>query len=129
MNELRYANNENGKLIHISEVNKENRYDSKYYCIGCESELITRLGEINEHHFCHKVKCECNGETYLHKTAKRLFYNKYIECLEKKEPFFIEYYSSKVCEINKICKEQTKVKFDLTTHLGILKKPNKLQLV
>jgi hypothetical protein len=121
MNELRYANNENGNIIHISEVNIENRYNTKYYCIGCEAELITKLGEIKEHHFCHKVKCECNGETYLHKTAKTLFYNKYIECLEKKQPFKIEYTTNKTCKINNKCKESVNAKFDLTTHFDLIK--------
>lgn len=119
MNKVGYAKNDSGDMVNISTVKKDSK--EKYFCIGCNNELIPKLGNINKHHFCHKVNCECNGETYLHKTAKNLFYTKYIECLDKKEPFFVEYITNKVCSKKNTCKEQIKLNYDLTKHFDLIK--------
>lgn len=69
--QYKYARLESGALCPISAVNKDNRYDHKYYCISCGGELKPRIGRKNAHHFYHvDPDCPCSGETYLHKLAK-----------------------------------------------------------
>lgn len=71
----RYALDNEGKLIHISEVNESNRSDG-YRCFSCGEELIPVLGKTNAHHFRHKTSI-CSYETYLHKLAKHTLKQKF----------------------------------------------------
>lgn len=43
-----------------------------YTCPSCSEKLVFRAGKINAHHFSHPANTECDQETVLHKTAKRL---------------------------------------------------------
>ena len=74
-----YCLNENNKLIHISSVSKENRHDHTYQCIGCGHPLVPRIGKIKVPHFSHKANTVCDGESYLHKLAKRRIRTKFME--------------------------------------------------
>lgn len=122
MIKYKYARGENNKLININSLNKENRYTSKFFCVGCGNELIARLGKLKVHHFAHKKAAECSEETYLHLLGKSLFYENYMYCIKKKEPFFVEIYQKKTCnhyekELGQRCKfDKHKAKYDLTKY-------------
>lgn len=93
----RYALGYNGNIIHISEVNKDNRRN-KYYCISCGCELVPVLGENNAHHFRHKTDT-CGYESYLHKLAKKRLLHKFDIC----ETFEIATQQRKTCNKLNIC--------------------------
>lgn len=63
------AKNKEGVTVDIQDVSEQNRKEG-YYCVVCGNEMIPVLGNEREHHFRHKEKGECNGETYLHWYAK-----------------------------------------------------------
>jgi hypothetical protein len=83
-----YGKTDNGKIINISQVNKN--YKEKYFCISCNNELIPKIGRIREHHFAHKNKdIICSKENYFHFLGKKIFFNTYIDCIKNSEPFYI----------------------------------------
>lgn len=45
------------------------------YNVG--QELVARLGQHNTKHFSHKSDTACDGESYLHKLAKRRIKEKF----------------------------------------------------
>lgn len=70
--------NENNELIHIGSVSKDNRYEHSYFCLECGQPMIAKIGTERIHHFAHKVDTECDGESYLHKLAKRRIRDKFM---------------------------------------------------
>lgn len=113
-----YALNENGDIIDISDVTKEDRKSQRFFCINCGEEMIAKLGEIKSRHFAHKAETlDCNSETYLHKLAKLRLKEKFysaasfeiaywqeVKCSDKSScPFFKE----------EECKEKRLKSFDL----------------
>lgn len=97
----RFAYNHNNDIINISELSKENRNESRYYCISCGAEMVAKLGEVNVHHFAHKGEGEsCSFESYLHKLAKKLIKKKY----EDSRTFHIVILQKKVCMRKVKCK-------------------------
>lgn len=66
-----YCLNENNELVHISSVSAENRHSHTYCCLECGQPMVPRLGEDRKWHFAHKADTACDGESYLHKLAKR----------------------------------------------------------
>jgi len=61
------------ELIHISNINKENKESYNLVCPECKTPLITKIGNINVHHFAHKnLECEINPETMIHILAKKV---------------------------------------------------------
>ena len=59
-----------GNIVHVSEVLRGNTCDC--ICIECGSELQARKGDARRHHFKHITGTECDGETILHKLAKKI---------------------------------------------------------
>jgi len=98
----RYALDDSGGVIHISEVNEGNRRN-KYYCISCGCELIPALGKKNAHHFRHKVDT-CSYETYLHKLAKKKLKEKF----DTNKEFEIVVQRKRRCERSGSCKFERK---------------------
>jgi len=61
------------ELIHISNINKENKESFNLVCPECKTTLVTKIGNINVHHFAHKnLECEVNPETMTHILAKKV---------------------------------------------------------
>jgi competence CoiA-like predicted nuclease len=82
-----YAIDSQGLIIRINEVDSQSK--SQYKCIECDSEMIAKTGEIKEWHFAHKNIANCSGEGYLHKLAKRVFFeNKSMQIISYKEFIF-----------------------------------------
>ena len=105
------------KIIDIENIKTK----SKYTCLSCNNEMITKMGKIKIHHFAHKSNTvNCSYETYLHKLAKKTFYNEFQKCINNKLPFYVEYLNIRNChtynkEIINICdKVYIKKKYDLT---------------
>jgi hypothetical protein len=89
MVQYEHAKNIDGKPIHISEVNKNEKI--RYFCIVCDKELIPKTGDINEHHFAHKNKnIDCSKEKYFQLLGKMLFLEIYNKCKHEKIPFNIK---------------------------------------
>ncbi|EOG5904742.1 hypothetical protein ACLF2M_001281 [Vibrio vulnificus] len=80
-----FALDEVGIITHISKVQRE----YSYTCLGCGKRLSPVLGEINAKHFRHLEEC-CSLETYLHKTAKEVFFRWYKQALNSSSPITLE---------------------------------------
>lgn len=110
-----YALNKDGQMVNIVLAIP----GEKYFCPNCGNEMITKLGEINAHHFAHKAECSCDGESYLHKIAKL----KFKEIYDSSVDFFLEYKTPIECLImdTKYCKFAKK---DCSSYTNILKRLN-----
>ena len=74
-----YAKNQDGVIINIADVVKEDRKSQRFFCISCGAEMIPKLGEVKARHFAHKAETpNCNSETYLHKLTKLCLKNKFL---------------------------------------------------
>lgn len=60
--------NEVGDLFSAKKAVKE----QLYFCPSCHGKLVFRDGNINVKHFAHSANTNCNPETVLHKTAKKI---------------------------------------------------------
>ena len=99
-----------------------------YTCVSCGRAMIARVnGGLQTPHFGHKAKLECNGETYLHNTAKKVFASTYLDCLSKDKPFMISFSAPRVCNRYKPLTGKTcdvsidRHKYDLTDYYTELK--------
>ena len=84
----KHAYDENGKLVCIDNISKEDRKSHKYTCVGCGNPLLPRAigSKYRRAHFYHKEEVVCSGETYLHKLTKQVIKHKF----ETEPTFFIE---------------------------------------
>ena len=73
-----YCLNENDELIHISGVTVENRHCHTFRCLECGCELTAKIGKIKVPHFSHQADTACDGESYLHKLAKRRIRDRFL---------------------------------------------------
>lgn len=99
-----YSVNEEGELVHIKSLTDATRHVHRLYCLQCGQEMVAKLGTKKVWHFSHKAEIACDGETYLHKLAKRMIREKFVSanhfpitfskevtCLESNRcPCFIE---------------------------------------
>lgn len=133
MSEVKYRNayDESGRLVSITDVNADNRYLHKYFCVGCGAELKPRLGSVNAHHFYHIDSTHpCSGETYLHKLAKKKLVEKFYSSRE----FIIAFYrvltcmEEKDCEFYSIwsCKKEILEEFDVKKYYDTCKEEQSL---
>lgn len=73
-----YCLDEKDELIHINNVTVDNRHSHTFRCLGCGQEMVANLGTKRAWHFSHKSETACDGESYLHKLAKRRIREKFI---------------------------------------------------
>lgn len=98
MSKYKYASNSCNLVIFADDIAGKHVHES-YTCIGCGNPMIARVnGELRKPHFAHKTQIECNGETYLHKLGKQVFFETYKKCLDSGEPFNITLNASKICK-------------------------------
>lgn len=82
------------ELLHISQVNQDNRRDYKFTCPYCEKSLRPRLSRGSRRsHFAHNPGECCDQDRYIHTTAERLLKEKW----ERNEPFEITFGVRTVC--------------------------------
>lgn len=84
------------KIVHINQVTKQMREADYFYNIVSGKKMTAYL-DCATPHFHHIEKENISQETYLHETAKNVFYENYRNCLENNIPFFIEYKVEKCC--------------------------------
>lgn len=89
-----YAIGDEGKPISITEITKETRHDSHYYCYGCGAELFPVLGDKREHHFRHEKGSICDPDKYLHEFAKATLKKKF----EENNTFVVKYNARQTCK-------------------------------
>lgn len=113
---------DDGKLINISQLETKNRWSHRFLCPHCKEILTPILGPRREHHFRHKVE-SCNYNDYLHTLAETLFVQEYSECLKNQSSFYLSLDApipcNKACVMSKDvdCKERyIHHDIDLTKH-------------
>lgn len=95
-----YALDEHNCLVHINDVDRDNRSSHTYHCLNCGAEMVPRMGTVRAWHFSHGAGEEhCGAETYLHKLAKLLIRYKF----ENDSSFNIRYYRDVVCSDISMC--------------------------
>jgi len=91
--------NGNGNVHNIGEITQENRAEHKYYCLGCDKEMVPVLCKDKTDHFRHKVNDLCNPETYLHNLAKKYLAKQF----ESQPKFEVSYYATNECPHKDSC--------------------------
>ena len=95
-----YALDEHNRLVHINDVDRDNRNSHIFHCLNCGAEMVPRMGDVRAWHFSHSASEEhCGAETYLHKLAKRLIRMEF----ENKPSFNIRYCRDVVCSDVSTC--------------------------
>lgn len=87
------AVDEEGNVHNINSITTDNRAAHKYYCLGCDKEMVPVLCKDKTDHFRHKVNDLCNPETYLHNLAKKYLAKKF----ETQAKFEVSYYITNEC--------------------------------
>ncbi len=85
------------KPVHINEVTIEMREADKFYNIVTGERMTAYLNVKFQKHFHHIQSTEHDNETYLHETAKLVFADTYAHCVKAAQPFYLEYWQSRVC--------------------------------
>jgi len=99
---------ENGQIVGIDSLDKDECRKEKYICPNCHGEMYPTFGPKQVPHFRHNG-ASCKRDGYLHALAERVFMEQYQLCLENKEPFVLEYHSSLDChrpcshKVDEIC--------------------------
>lgn len=103
------AVDENGDVHNIGAITQENRSEHKYFCLGCDKEMVPVLFKEGqkEDHFRHKVNDLCNPETYLHNLAKKHL----AKVFETSKKFEVSYYAHNECPHSSSCKLLEKYHF------------------
>ena len=118
MVQYEHSKNIEGKIFHISQVNKHEKI--KYFCIFCDKELVPKTGNIKEHHFAHKNKnIDCSKEKYFQLLGKMLFFEIYNECKNNNESFNIKLKEN--CKSNGLCKYSNYKTYNLIQYFENIK--------
>ena len=95
----RYCIDENDNLVCIDDITDATRHEHKWRCLGCGQEMVAKLGQKRIKHFSHKVDMVCDGESYLHKLAKRRIREKF----QTAESFPITFVRDTLCNQRQKC--------------------------
>ena len=120
----RYCIDENDNLVCIDDVTDATRHAHRWCCLECGQEMVPNLGIKKAWYFSHKVNTACNGESYLHKLAKRRIREKFLSaksfpitfvrdvpCNQQQECLFFDAF---------ICQEKdVSISFDLKKWKGL----------
>lgn len=102
MREIKYRyclDKDTDELLFIGELTNETRYDHKYKCIECGQEMVANMGPVKRRYFSHASGLACNGESYLHKLAKRRIKMKF----ENSDSFPIVFVRDIPCSESRSC--------------------------
>ncbi len=76
------------EVTHIGDAERGIRY----LCLGCEAEMIPRMGRIKRHHFAHKAGQEqCNPDNALHETAKAAICQGFLSAVQMGRGYFVRF--------------------------------------
>lgn len=118
-----YCVDEKGELVHINSLTDVTRHARKLFCLQCGQEMVANLGKKKAWYFSHKAETACDGESYLHKLAKRLIREKYMSS----DNFSITFtrdvscneFKNCICARDSYCKEEgVKISNDLKVWNG-----------
>lgn len=122
MIQYRYAKGTSDVLYDIFLMNESSRrLGAPYFCLGCNGELIPNIPTTKKtKYFSHKINQNCSTETYLHKLAKRVFYENYTAALNENKPFIFTFRQPFNCNFFEqsfahSCMGAKSTDFDLTT--------------
>ena len=96
------AEDENGNVHNIDSITKENRYEHRFFCLGCGEEMVPVLfpdGQKTSHFRHKKNDGQCNPETYLHNLTKKAIAKRFTES----QKFEISYYTRNRCPNRSTC--------------------------
>ena len=122
----RYATDRDDRLLAIEDLPREARHTrAPYRCIGCDRELIPKMGSVVAHHFAHRYEQACAGETYLHRLAKLTFIENYQRCLAENRPFILSWTRTLRCnhlqgELGFSCSVPQVQRIDLTREFDLV---------
>ena len=94
-----YAVVAENRLMHISEVTRENRKQYEYKCPCCKKGLSPRLGNKKKHHYSHVSGARCDVDRYIHDTAKALLKQRF----DSEDKFIVEFKVEKKCKSIDVC--------------------------
>ena len=81
-----FGQDQSDNIVHIEDAFSKQIYS----CPGCNTRLVAYKKGKKQQHFKHYEAIACNGETYLHRTAKIAFYNWYLSKVSAGEPVTIK---------------------------------------
>jgi hypothetical protein len=73
-----YCVDEKGKLVYVMSLTDATRHAHQWFCLQCGQEMVANLGTKKAWYFSHKADTACDGESYLHKLAKRRIRDKFM---------------------------------------------------
>ena len=74
--------------VHIDEAEQ----GDLHYCLGCDQQMITRKGEVRQHHFAHKPPfSDCDSDNALHETAKANISRGFLQAAESDEKYTLSF--------------------------------------
>lgn len=95
---IKYAYARSGdNMVHIKNVTKENRKKQQFVCVECGERMVAHISGKRIRHFHHYNEPEHSFETYLHRTAKEIVYNTYLQALSDGTPIILEYRQEQLC--------------------------------
>ena len=95
----KYCIDENENLVCIDNVTDATRHAHKWRCLECGQEMVPNLGTKKAWYFSHKADTACDGESYLHKLAKRRICEKF----KSAESFPVTFVKDVPCSQHKTC--------------------------
>jgi len=118
----RYAFTIDNNVVDVQTLNRGDRYaQDSFTCIACKSPLLPHIGNKYQKHFTHYPGATCSEETYIHRLAKIIFYNRYTYCLTNKLPLSVKMDVVTTCATCRVATgksctfEQPPLVYDLTT--------------
>lgn len=123
-----------GLQVHISTVERNGGRQELYWCPCCKREMLPVLGDKRERHFRHKGS-PCKYDDYLHTVAEDLFIQEYQDCIEKGDPFYLEYEAPIACNNACVLKEfhncrehYVRMEFDITKVFTSAQKEHRIKM-
>lgn len=96
--QFRFALGRDGALVDIHQPAPEGRrVGAPFRCLRCDGEMAPRFGQVQAHHFAHKLQV-CAVESYLHQLAKATFFEEYSRCLREGVPFTLLREAESTCD-------------------------------
>lgn len=85
---------------------EEAQKGARYTCPCCESDLVLKKGDVKAHHFAHKANGSCSPESVLHKSAKLLIVQNFLDWRAGNEKK-----NTKVVRPCRICRKESPQQF------------------
>ena len=84
-----YGLDSEGLIVHVDDVPRGKACGAR--CASCDSELVAKKGEVRTHYFAHYSGNRHGCEGWLHKTAKRILYERITRSINQRSPIPIKW--------------------------------------